>query len=112
MVEFKSALTYAYDGPVKINEDGSVTMYVSNRKEKVQLRAMARFDDRNFMEISNGVGEFFDGKRYIYDITYTSSDENIVRVAKNGVVSARKVGTATVTVKCGDFSYDVKITVV
>lgn len=112
MVDFRSAFIYPYDGPVKINKDGSVTMYLETNNEKLHIRSLAMFDDRNWMEITNLAGEFFDGTKYSYKITYTSSDKRIVYVSPSGVATAREKGSATVTVSCGKFSYDINITVI
>lgn len=114
IVSFSSALIYPCDGPVRISEDGSVTLSYSNRKDRVQLRSLAVFEDRNWMEIFHRQGEsarFFTGQEYKYDITYKSSDENVVNVSKTGICSVRGLGEATVTVTCGEFSYDVTIRV-
>jgi len=45
------------------------------------------------------------------NITYESSDEKIVRVDSDGVVTGIKVGEATITAKCGELSTQIKIVV-
>ena len=44
-------------------------------------------------------------------VTYTSSNKAIAAVSKNGKVTAKKAGTATITVKCGSYKVTCKITV-
>lgn len=48
------------------------------------------------------------------DVTWTSSDEKVVEVSANGIITAKKEGTATVTVttKDGEYQDSVKITVI
>lgn len=115
IVSFTSALRYPCDGPVKVTGDGVVTLSYVNRKDRLQLRSFAVFEDRNWMELFNGQGDsarFFNGQVYRYDITYSSSDESVVTVNKSGTVAVRGLGEATVTVTCGELSYDVTIRVV
>ncbi len=45
------------------------------------------------------------------EITYKSSDSGVVKVNKNGKLTARKKGTATITVKAGKAKATVKVTV-
>ena len=45
------------------------------------------------------------------EVTYTSSNTSIVTVDKNGKVTAVAEGTATVTVKCGDITANLNVTV-
>ena len=45
------------------------------------------------------------------EVTYTSSNNSIVTVDKNGKVTAVAEGTATVTVKCGDITATLNVTV-
>ena len=115
LVEFGTALIWPCDGPVKIEKDGTVVMSISSRRDKLQLRSLARFEDRNWMELFNHQGDsarFWDGHSYVYDITYSSSADNVVQIASNGLVTARRPGETVVTVTCGEFSYEVKIKVV
>ena len=44
-------------------------------------------------------------------ITYTSSDKKIAAVSKSGVITAKKAGKATITVKSGSKKFKVKVTV-
>lgn len=115
LVEFGTALIWPCDGPVKIEKDGTVVMSISSRRDKLQLRSLARFEDRNWMELFNHQGDsarFWDGHSYVYDISYSSSADNVVQIATNGIVTARRPGETVVTVTCGEFSYEVKIMVV
>ena len=44
-------------------------------------------------------------------VTYTSSNKSVAAVSKTGKVTAKKAGTATITVKCGNCKTTCKITV-
>lgn len=44
-------------------------------------------------------------------VTYTSSNKSVAVVSAGGKVTAKKVGTATITVKCGSYKATCKITV-
>ena len=44
-------------------------------------------------------------------VTYTSSNKSVAAVSKTGKVTAKKAGTATITVKCGSYKTTCKITV-
>jgi uncharacterized protein YjdB len=44
-------------------------------------------------------------------VTYTSSDTNIATVTSKGKIKGIKKGTATITIKAGDFKKTVKVTV-
>ena len=44
-------------------------------------------------------------------VTYTSSNKSVAAVSKTGKVTAKKPGTATITVKCGSYKTTCKITV-
>ncbi len=44
-------------------------------------------------------------------VTYTSSNKAIAAVSKTGKITAKKAGTATITVKCGSYKATCKITV-
>lgn len=44
-------------------------------------------------------------------ITYTSSNENVVTVSADGIITAVNEGSATVTAKCGNFSVTCNVTV-
>ena len=44
-------------------------------------------------------------------VTYTSSNKSVAAVSKTGKVTAKKPGTATITVKCGSYKAACKITV-
>ena len=44
-------------------------------------------------------------------VTYTTSNKKIATITKNGVVKAKKKGTATITIKSGSKSKKIKITV-
>lgn len=48
------------------------------------------------------------------DVTWTSSNEKVVEVSSNGIITAKKEGTATVTVttKDGEYQDSVKVTVI
>ena len=114
LVEFKSAFIYPTEGFVKITKDGTVMLDNDNRRERIQIRALGKFDDGNWMELFNNQGlsaRFWDGTHYKFNIKYSSSDENVVLVRDTGMITIRGVGTATVTVSCGNFSYDLKIVV-
>mgnify|MGYP002526460644 FL=1 len=112
IVAFYSALRYPCDGPVKVAADGSITLSNQNRKDRVQLRAMAEFEDGNWMELFNDQKDKVQYSTDYYKITYESADENVVRVDARGVVTVRGVGSTSVTVSCAGFSYVVPITVV
>lgn len=45
-------------------------------------------------------------------IYFSGSADNVVQIATNGIVTARRPGETVVTVTCGEFSYEVKIMVV
>ena len=44
-------------------------------------------------------------------ITYSSSNKNVAVVSSRGVITARKKGTARITVRSGKKSYVIKVTV-
>lgn len=44
-------------------------------------------------------------------VTYTSSNKSVAAVSKSGKITAKKAGTATITVKCGNYKATCKITV-
>lgn len=44
-------------------------------------------------------------------VTYTSSNKSVATVSTSGKVTAKKAGTATITVKCGNYKTTCKITV-
>ena len=44
-------------------------------------------------------------------MTYTTSNKKVATVTKNGVIKAKKKGTATITVKSGKVTKKVKVTV-
>ncbi|MBR1692852.1 MAG: Ig-like domain-containing protein, partial [Lachnospiraceae bacterium] len=44
-------------------------------------------------------------------ITFTSSKSKVAKVDKKGKITAKKKGTATITVKCGSKKKKVKVTV-
>lgn len=44
-------------------------------------------------------------------VTYTSSNKKVARAAKNGVITGKKAGTAVITVKSGNKTYKIKVTV-
>ena len=44
-------------------------------------------------------------------VTYTSSNKSVAAVSTSGKVTAKKAGTATITVKCGSYKTTCKITV-
>lgn len=114
ITEFRSALVYPCDGPVKVLKDGTIVLSYTQRQDRVQLRSFATFEDRNWMELFNKQGDmtrFWTGQAYVYDITYNASVDGIVLVSNNGLVSVRGTGETIVTVTCGEFSYDVKIIV-
>lgn len=114
IVDFKSAFIYPTEGFVTITDDGTVILDNNNRRERIQIRALAKFNDGNWMELFNEQGlsaRFWDGTHYKFKIKYSSADENVVVVRDTGMVTIRGVGTTTVTVTCGEFSYDLKIVV-
>ena len=44
-------------------------------------------------------------------VTYISSNKSVAAVSKSGKITAKKAGTATITVKCGNYKATCKITV-
>ena len=87
---------------------------LDNKRDRLQVRSFGVFNDRNWMELFNNQGlnaRFWTQIHYRFDIAYRSSDESVLKVDTRGMVEALGRGTAIVTVTCGNFSYDVKITV-
>ena len=114
IVEFKSAFVYPTEGFVTITDDGTVILDNSMRQERLHVRALAKFDDGNWMELYNQQGDvakFWAGKHYKFSIQYSAADESVVLVRDTGMITIRGVGETTVTVTCGEFSYDLKIIV-
>ncbi len=111
IVEWKSALCYPMTGPIAISENGDITISRSNKKDKVQLRAMAIFEDENWMELFNDQSTDTIYAADSYPVEYSGFDGSILRISKTGVVTPKAVGTTSVTVSCNGFHYTVNITV-
>jgi len=110
IVLFKPSL-FTQDGPIKLSAvDNTITLSNSNRSDKMQLRIMTIFENGNWMEFSND--NTSDAVHFSRKIVYSSSDKSIVRVDQKGMLTPLKLGTATITVTCGDSSCEVTVNVV
>ncbi len=112
VVGLKSCFAYPGDGPAKISETGALTISLSNKSDKVQIRALATFNDRNWMELFNDRSDTAPYDADDYKVVYKVADESIIRVDKKGIITAKAVGKTTVNVSLNEFSYDVEVNIV
>lgn len=82
-----------------------------SQKEAKQIRSLATFENRDFCELYNNTGNT-DYPPYKFPVKCTASDETVLTVGDDCIINPKKVGDATVTVSCNDFSYDITVHVV
>lgn len=86
------------------------TLSLSHPEPK-QLRVYATFEDGEHFELYNDSrNEKYPPREY--PVRFSSSDKSVVMMGSNCTLRARGVGTATITVSCGDLSYEVTVNVV
>ena len=114
IISFSSAFVYPCTGPIVVNNNGSIEIDYENKRDKLQIRSFAKFNDRNWMELFNKQGlnaRFWTQTHYQFDISYEVSDANVLSVNDRGVADVLGKGKCIVTVACGKFSYDLTIIV-
>jgi hypothetical protein len=80
-------------------------------KDAKQIRSLATFENKDFCELYNNAGNTaYPPSRF--QVKCTTSDKTIVTVGSDCILKPKKVGDATVTVSCGDLSYDITVHVV
>lgn len=84
---------------------------------KKQIRGFVIFENETWGEAyndSNKLHPDYPAKIPMekYKLNYEVADSNIVKVSSTGVLTPKKVGTTTVTVKLGKLSFDVTVNVV
>lgn len=87
-------------------------------KHKLQIRGYVIFEDETWGEAYNDSTNAHSNYPAMvpiedYKMTFEVADTNIIKVSKNGIISARNVGSTTVTVKFDDgHQFTVNVTVV
>ena len=86
------------------------TVSISSKEAK-QIRSLATFGNSDICELYNNSGNttYPTSK---FQVKCTTSDKTILSIGSDCIIRPKKVGDATVTVSCGDFSYDVTVHVV
>lgn len=80
-----------------------------SQQEVVQIRSLATLENGKFCELYNSSASPISLKNG--KIKFTVADKDICKVGSNGYVTPLSAGETTVTVKCNDFSYDIKVNV-
>lgn len=80
------------------------------QEEGTQIRSITRLANGNLCELyNNGASPLSDVG---YKLTFSVEDKSICKVTAAGYIAPRAVGETTVTVKCNDLSFDVKVKIV
>ena len=75
---------------------------VLSLQEQKQIRGLATYDDGSWFELAGEVDK----------VTYLSHDPDMLTVREDGyILPTGKAGEGSVTVTCGDFSFDVTVRV-
>ncbi|GEM_PF-3164599 len=108
------------DGVVTAAGNGTATIYAICGEQRVEVPVQVTFDYYlNQTELSINAGEQYQlefhsaNNKEIYNqlAVWTSSDESIVKVDSEGILTAVSEGTAEITAKAGDVSAVCRVTV-
>lgn len=96
----------------KSSKEDITKLYEENNGE---LKTQIRFDNQR-NNFAKGDTFSLENMEVLHkkdaNVTYTSSDENILKIQKDNTIEAKKVGNATITVSAGDVSSSISINVV
>ncbi len=112
VIVYASGFNYSQSNPkiksVKAVQD-EVTMYkgmANGANHKVQIRGYVEFADGTWGECYNDATANHSSypamvPKEKYPVTYTSSDESVAKVDANGMITAKGIGTCTITAVIG-----------
>ncbi|MBE7057207.1 MAG: hypothetical protein E7388_07215 [Ruminococcaceae bacterium] len=78
------------------------------QKETVQLRSLAILENGNLCELYNTKNSPLPNEK----ISFQVEDTSVCTIGDNCIIKPKSLGETTITVKCRDLSYQVKVTVI
>ena len=113
--------TVSSSGVITAKKAGKATVAVQSGKQKVYVKITVKVDLKGIKNIPSAKtiakGKTYTLKPQLYPtgavakVTYTSDNKSVAAVDSKGKITAKKKGTAVITVKAGKFTRTCKVTV-